>query len=57
MVRLLGLGEFEGIFYVDAEIPHCVLDFGVAAQQNLTARNDCLAALEHITRIALLPRQ
>ena len=31
------LGEFEGIFDVDAEIPDCVLDFGVA-QQDLTAR-------------------
>lgn len=28
-----GLGEFEGIFYVNAEIPECVLDFGVAQQK------------------------
>jgi hypothetical protein len=31
-----GLGEFESIFYVDAEISDCVLDFGVA-QQNLNS--------------------
>ena len=35
------LGEFEGIFDVDAEIPDCVLDFGVAQQDLNSAEVSC----------------